>query len=59
MAVGLPLAVSVVIGSPTRDLIDYTLERILFFGVVLLVIVVAVWVYAVGGRVADRQSDAL
>lgn len=33
------------IGSPTRDLFSYSVERIAVVTVLLLVVVVAIWVY--------------
>jgi hypothetical protein len=38
------------IGSPTRDVFDFTLKRTLFIGLVLLVVLVAVWVYRSGRK---------
>jgi len=33
------------IGSPTRDLFDYTVARTAFIALIVVLVVVAVWVY--------------
>jgi cbb3-type cytochrome oxidase subunit 3 len=38
------------IGSPTRDLFSYSVERIAVVALLLLLVVVAIWVYRSGKR---------
>jgi hypothetical protein len=41
------------VGTPTRDLFTYTVERIAFLALVLVVVIVAIWIYRRIARTAD------
>ena len=38
------------VGTPTRDLFTYTVERIGFLALVLVVVIVAIWIYRRGRK---------
>jgi hypothetical protein len=38
------------VGTPTRDLFTYTVERVAFLALVLVVGIVAIWIYRRGRK---------
>jgi hypothetical protein len=41
------------VGTPTRDPFTYTVERIAFLALVLVVVILAIWIYRRVAKTAD------